>query len=413
MKMIDEPIILDDKLAANLDSLINKNIIFLLISLMASSINPTNQFDNLAFFKAFYDEIPTSLNQILSNLFIPSTDIFIRQYEELWIETFNHCKHLEIPYPSARECYLHLLSQKDSTFNDIHDRLVNAYFAHKMTTETTTIPIGTTVTIPVCTTYETIDIEPIPFTPVEIRATENHLVVDGLNFLRGLQNAIITESKHLGFMDYDRNAQENEIDGFFELRRVMEYAKMFFNQAIPSGTRIHIVMKKFGNWNDFIRNFVDIFGSSPPECSMFGSDIPTGPAGIPPASRMLGRSTSAGPHKYDLYIAKQQVPGDKECDDRLVDKLAFKLNCPKLSNDQARSRTSHFHLRTNYYYVDSKDGIQHGPYNIEDQGGNPEPGLAAFITRHEFKFQARSSCIYAEYSDFTNSINYKQCKLVF
>ncbi|BCS83527.1 hypothetical protein QLL95_gp0596 [Cotonvirus japonicus] len=171
-----------------------------------------------------------------------------------------------------------------------------------------------------------------PFThisvPIKPPVSNIHLVVDGLNLFGRMMTTISDHPDDLGLMDIDRNVLRHQFDSLTEINICFDNMSKFFNESVPFGSNIHIVMKKFGSkklWRSFKVMFADRFMNA-------------------------DRSTA---HHYELIVAKPSARADTEGDDRLAVRLALELETDSnrvfvLSNDNYRSMEQHWHLPSLY-----------------------------------------------------------------
>uniref|UniRef100_A0A6G6ACE5 Uncharacterized protein n=1 Tax=Borely moumouvirus TaxID=2712067 RepID=A0A6G6ACE5_9VIRU len=221
---------------------------------------------------------------------------------------------------------------------------------------------------------------------LELAQTDNHVVVDGLNFFGSILSTATENQADLGFMDVDRNAQRHQFDSVEEMTRVFDITKNFFDVAIPHGTRIHFVMKRFGSsstWKTFKQLFTSTF---------------------------LTRSIYNN-HHYTLYVAKGNTRHDGEADDRLVVKLALQLtesgsNVCVASNDYYRSMSQHWDLPCYYKMIKDDDAVlgEREIHCIHDIG---ELVLTRDLDTMKFKFKAER-IIGSEKAEITMSHRFGQ-----
>ncbi|AGF84926.1 hypothetical protein QJ854_gp856 [Moumouvirus goulette] len=212
------------------------------------------------------------------------------------------------------------------------------------------------------------ELSPEKFIPIDLDLSqaENHVVVDGLNFFASILSTATENQNELGFMDVDRNAQRHQFDSIVEMERVFTITKNFFDAAVPHGTRIHFVVKRFGSkstWKTFKQVFTSTF---------------------------LIRS-AVNNHHYTLYVAKGNTRHDGEADDRLVVKLALQLaesgdNVCVASNDYYRSMSQHWDLPS-YYKVIKDDDVVLGEREIHCIHDIGELFLTRDLDTMKFKFK--------------------------
>ncbi len=169
---------------------------------------------------------------------------------------------------------------------------------------------------------------------VSIIPKNTHVVIDGLNILLIIQNAISKNCQHTGDMDFkDDGLPDHFITNNLDFERIFSIFTKFLN-FFPEKSTIHMVFKKTGSkiwWKHFTDFLFDKFIES--------ND-----------TRGL---------TYRIYIAKPQAIYDHECDDRLVNVLAQKLSVNKknivhiLSNDNYKSLSFHEKCESEYELLDS------------------------------------------------------------
>lgn len=202
------------------------------------------------------------------------------------------------------------------------------------------VPLNTITTIPVNTVFIPSTQQAEPFVPFNVNEDDDnddeeieengiHVVIDGLNFWCSLMEILSTKQQSLGLMEVDRQTTKNHcFDSPREIKLAFDRTVELFNKAVPDGTNIHIVVKKFGNvglWNEFISLFLETFDGD----------------------------TRNFYHLYEAHHHNDDYR-DKECDDRLTVRLALLLNSCKdntvylVSNDYYRSLENHWNFPSVY-----------------------------------------------------------------
>jgi hypothetical protein len=251
---------------------------------------------------------------------------------------------------TVMQLYNQIVSKQCSPFIYIHNQLLAAFVANlakqlevksfSVQMEIDIIDTPVTNFIPVTTTFTPIS-RPVPLTPLNTTNIKNeplHIIADGLNFFGRMNETITTHRKDLGCMKIDRRVEKHQFDCQVELMRAFDVAKKFFSQAVPVGSHIHFVIKKFGTrdfWTTFKKHFANTFMND----------------------------ANPLPHKYDLNIAIPESLNDGECDgecdDRLAARLAYYYNGFLLTMDGLASIVNHWHHKSDYYHIDNNQ--------VEDQ----------------------------------------------
>lgn len=325
---------------------------------MENTINTTNHliFTNIDLFKIYVVEILNIVPKLLPNLSIQDITIFSLGLKGL-IERIVEIS----PHTSIQECmyyYNMMVLQQTKPFIDIHSYLLQQYVLEKtkqiedalkvektiqyliddiqkmdinsdMEAEKEPEAVHTTV-IPVQTSFGSTGKE-ISFQQFTNERLEcrNHYVVDGMNFFAEIQRAFTKEPLSLGHMIVDRNVKDHQFECSVEQERAFSCAIDFFNKAVPAGSFIHFVFKKFGS-NDYWENFKELF-----------------------ANRFMNPANSLR-HNYDFYVAHPVLNNgmDGECDDRLAVRLAIQMNAHIVSLDLYRSMRSHWQRISRFQHYD-------------------------------------------------------------
>ncbi|QTF49053.1 hypothetical protein qu_158 [Acanthamoeba polyphaga mimivirus] len=168
-----------------------------------------------------------------------------------------------------------------------------------------------------------------PIEPVRVNTETNrvHLVVDFLN----LVGEITRSQEDLGFMNLEKRVLDHQLGSKIEVVRIMENIKVFFDSALPVGSKVLLVTKRFGDkqiWNCFKQSFREILVNPFEPCNQ----------------------------EYELYVAQKSQRFDKEHDDRLTVRLALMLKSEGkrvfvVSNDKYRSMATHWDLDSSFVKI--------------------------------------------------------------
>jgi hypothetical protein len=240
------------------------------------------------------------------------------------------------------------------------------------------------INMPVQTSFY-VDTEETPLQHITSKPNndENHYVVDGLNLFSRMSEPLTLSLKDLGYMDTERKVEFHQFNCVTEQKRVLDYVIEFFDKAAPPGSLIHFVFKQFGtdeSWEQFKEYFANTF--------------------------MNAENNLA--HTYDFYVAKPAFYGDKECDDRLVARLAIKLEKDKrnyvyvVSNDNYNSMPQHWAMSSKYEY--------HGDSPIKDGLGNPAVGDLYKLSQLKYDFSVEKS-IHSDTAEFV--MNFREINYVY
>lgn len=183
----------------------------------------------------------------------------------------------------------------------------------------------TRVTIPASVTFSPINCIALPLVNDGWAAK---IVVDGWNFLHYINETVNVEDIATRIVP-SRQIRPAMFADDNEYVRAFEVAVAFFNYVIPAQSQIYFVFKKVGTdarWNSFVTLFRSYF---------FNPDVRFN-------------------HIYHFYVANEEFPGDTECDDRLVARLALSYRCYILSNDCYYSMNNNWHCNSSYNCIDAK-----------------------------------------------------------
>ncbi|MEM0353981.1 MAG: hypothetical protein QXW79_00230 [Thermoplasmata archaeon] len=190
------------------------------------------------------------------------------------------------------------------------------------------------------------------------------IVLDGMNFFSRISDFINGRRKDLSLMEVDRNVYDHEFNSEDEIERVLNYTTNFFEHAIPPGAMIYVIIKHFHRqiWNVFENLLIDKF---------------------------LNNQNLT--HKYYIYQAlpSHHVSNDRECDDRLVIKLAAKLGNGRknevyiISNDRYGSIQEHWNFPTKYLDLGTR---------LVSDIKNIYPGKKCFVKSYGFGFRINYYC---------------------
>nr|WBF71094.1 hypothetical protein [Megavirus caiporensis] len=221
------------------------------------------------------------------------------------------------------------------------------------------------------TTFQPTNEIPQPYEPIHVEKVDNniHVVVDGLNFFASLLSTTTKDQNQekMGYMTVDRNVQKHQFECQVEMKRAFETMVKFFDVAVPFGSQIHVVVKRFGSkkiWSAFKTLFA----------SMLMSDSQTN-------------------HTYQLFIAKCEDRTDGEADDRLTMRLAIELSKSRkrvfiVSNDNYRSMAQHWNLPCHYKKItDDSPAFGKRPiHNLEAEESYEDCQELGDISTIKFKF---------------------------
>ncbi|AEQ32434.1 hypothetical protein [Megavirus chiliensis] len=221
------------------------------------------------------------------------------------------------------------------------------------------------------TTFQPTNEIPQPYEPIHIEQVDNniHVVVDGLNFFASLLSTTTKDQNQekMGYMTVDRSVQKHQFECHVEMKRTIETMIKFFDMAVPFGSHIHVVVKRFGSkkiWSAFKTLFA----------SMLMSDSSTN-------------------HIYQLFIAKCEDRADGEADDRLTMRLAVELSKSQnrvfiVSNDNYRSMAQHWNLPCHYKKItdDSPAFGKRTIHNLEADESYEDCQEVGDISTIKFKF---------------------------
>lgn len=162
-----------------------------------------------------------------------------------------------------------------------------------------------------------------PYRPIHVNPASKqnlpHIHIDVLNVLCQLAKSLAQNGIQLDYMDTVRQVADYQFDSSVELDRALDLFKTFINIAVPQGSSIDCVCKRFGSkmiWNHFETKFSEMF-------------------------------LKDKLYNYSLYIAQPAFPLDGECDDRLTVRLAMAHQKEGhrsyiISNDKYRSMSTHW-----------------------------------------------------------------------
>lgn len=283
---------------------------------MDTSINQINQFSSfVGNFRIFIGSQLQFESELTKSHFIEAFDQFLVIVREKW--TADPGVDFLVVF--------RLVLDSNPAFKAIYDAAVVEYEKEQSQ------PDEMEQTVTAITSFSESSQPEIPFAPVFVfqRQTNNvHVVVDGLNFWCRLLHFLVGQTKSLNFMDADRVVQQHQFDSEIEIRRAFDATVKFFKDAVPPGSTVHFVVKRFGQgqiWQAFNRLFREFFVEN----------------------TMVN-------HTNRLYCALPENDHDDECDDRLVNRLALDLQCDEnnrvyvISNDYYRSIDMHCHLPSTY-----------------------------------------------------------------
>ncbi|UFX99897.1 hypothetical protein QKC54_gp0133 [Megavirus baoshan] len=306
--------------------------------------------------------------------------------------------------------YHNLIQKQDHIFQAVHDHLMSVFdssdsqsvFDHKVmeelsqlfvTAKTTSKPEPTDIqdmevveiiesmqlesveiesqTFVATTTFQPTNDTPQSYEPIHVEQVDNniHVVVDGLNFFASLLSTTTKDQNQekMGYMTVDRSVQKHQFECRVEMKRTLETMIKFFDIAVPFGSHIHVVVKRFGSkkiWSAFKTMFA----------SMLMSDNPTN-------------------HTYQLFIAKCEYSTDGEADDRLTMRLAVELRKSQnrvfiVSNDNYRSMAKHWNLPCHYEKItDDSPAFGKRPiYNMDAEESYEDCQEVSDILTIKFKF---------------------------
>lgn len=309
---------------------------------MDSSINQTNQTNqpiaSMQEFESFVSKFTAFLTMMLTTGADHTIAAFLVAFQQFTTAVYQvvqatNSNNMATAFatvldkdPGFRTSYA-AFHTKYQAFIDVKEMETSSANTGSVFANVLTLPAQTVFT----TSSQPMDIE---YTAIHVAPTSNniHVVVDGLNFWCRMTEFLNSRWEEFCFMNVDRVSAQHQFDCECEITRAFEQTIIFFRKVVPAGAKIHIVVKPFGSdwlWASFLRLFNEMFM------------IPG-----------IG-------HIYRLYSSIAATCNnycDKECDDRLVLKLAALLQRNKnnrvniLSRDQYRSIQQHWDLPS-YYEV--------------------------------------------------------------
>ncbi|XWV25866.1 hypothetical protein QJ857_gp1215 [Tupanvirus soda lake] len=349
-------------------------------------------FSDVSLFKRWLTNLDSFVTLTLANQ-NPLVVVYFRnkmtEFLKLVAEFGKHA-----PVESCLQFYNNMLARQDFDFIRIHNSIIQAYVAAEVKAyqELITKQIEETklqqilealknlslcleemeaehysevaVTLPAVTLFTPSTSPAIPFPVVQPESPapsqRRNFVVDGMNILARILDAINGTLEDLGFMSENRSVKQHQFNSDVDNMRAFEYAKLFFSKAVPSGSHIIFVLKEFGSseqWKSFLKDFADTF---------------------------LDKTNSL-PHSYELCVALPEYRGDGECDDRLVARLAILNDAHIISNDKYRSMSDHWDNDSTYYCYGDKSQINTVPTVYGINKGLGIPNLNA-VPRIDYKF---------------------------
>jgi len=348
---------------------------------MAQVINTNNQFNTILFTKEqTFNEYLSKVSIILPKFLIVYPEQILVSFENIMKELLVLIGQILVGKQHLEHCmqlYNHVILTQAIPFKFVHNTFIQYWCGQILLEETkqeetkqelmdiesqtcegetmgeemeedeeeeeNQIPIGNntqTETVVAHTTFTRIDQSAKPFVaiplPLPSKAADVphknwiHVYVDALNFFAAILRVHNSKPEEMGFMDLDRFVETHQFDSETEITRSFEQALKFFDSAVPHGSSIHFVFKKFGNnhiWSEFRNIFAKTF---------WNSEQPS-------------------KHYFDYYVA---LGTDPEIDDLATVRLAIERSMMDirnkahiLSNDYYRSMPSKWHIPTQYTLV--------------------------------------------------------------
>ncbi|XWV24629.1 hypothetical protein QJ856_gp1155 [Tupanvirus deep ocean] len=270
--------------------------------------------------------------------------------------------------------------QEEAKFQQIVDAIKNLSLgldemdAEHFSATVTTVPTATFFT---ATTSPVVSLTSIQ-TQAPFSSERSKFVVDGMNILARILDAINGTPEDLGFMNESRTAKQHQFNSDVDKIRAFEYAKLFFSKAVPAGSHIIFVIKEFGSptqWKSFLTDFADTF-----------------------LDKTIGL-----PHDYELCVALPEYHGDGECDDRLVARLAILYDAHIISNDKYRSMPDHWDNASTYHCYEDKNQINTAPI-LDSIDEELDVADLENVPRIDYKFWVGSKDIFTGLSDLCMSV---------